>query len=223
MCKITAPFIDIHTHSEQLIPGTFRVWNYSVGQSPHLDNIICTAGIHPWHIEQNFTKQWNQFESIVKTTQVIGIGECGLDKLCSTDWDLQVDIFTQQVKLANTLNKPIIIHSVRAYQEITKHLTQQKIQTPVIFHGFNKKQELATSLLKKGYYLSLGADILHGKQDDLIAKIPITRLFLETDNQTTSIVDIFSYFCAARKISLTELKQQMVINFEQVFNYRIEE
>ncbi|WP_164110797.1 MULTISPECIES: TatD family hydrolase [Sphingobacterium] len=220
---LAPPFIDIHTHDTRSIPGILQVRNHIVGQDEMASNYLYTAGIHPWYIDQSPYLQLKQLECIAAKKEVLGIGECGLDKQCTTDWDLQIEVFRQQVELANTTNKPIIIHSVRAYQEIVQQLTLQRVQTPVIFHGFNKKNELAQELLKKGYYLSLGAEILLGRQSALITSIPLHRMFLETDNKTTNIVDIFSYFCAARKIPLAVLKQQMAENMEHVFNYRIEE
>lgn len=223
MMHITPPFIDIHTHSRLDIPDILQVRNHIIGRDQIMGDGVYTAGIHPWYIDRPLSEQWEQLEVAVIKKEVIAIGECGLDKQCKTDWDLQLEIFQRQIKLANTINKPLIIHSVRAYQEIMQQLILQESQTPVIFHGFNKKTELARQLLQKGYYLSLGTDILQGRQDALIVEIPLNKLFLETDNKTTNIVDIFSYFCAARKISLATLKQQVMENLEQVFNYRIEE
>ena len=221
---LTPPFIDIHTHNKlNTPPGILQVRNLIVGQDEITIGNLYTAGIHPWHVDQSPNIQLKHLEVIAAKKEIIGIGECGLDKLSVTDWNLQIEVFQQQIALANTINKPIIIHSVRAYHEIIQQLTLQRAQTPVIFHGFNKKKELAWELLKKGYYLSLGADILFGGQNALISTIPLNRIFLETDNKTTNIVDIFSYFCAARKIPLAALKQQMVKNLEHVFNYRIKE
>lgn len=223
MEHVAPPFIDIHTHNKLDTSSILSVQNHIVGQDEITSSNPYTAGIHPWHVDRSPDIQLKQLEIIAEKKEVIGIGECGLDKLCTTDWDLQMEVFQQQIGLANKVDKPIIIHSVRAYQEIMQQLNLQHVQTPVIFHGFNKKNELAKDLLKKGYYLSLGADILLGRQNALIATIPLNRVFLETDNKTTNIVDIFSYFCAARKIPLAVLKQQMVENLEHVFNYRIEE
>lgn len=215
-----APFIDIHSHNNQHEPHVLRVLNLIVG----IDNKaggLCTAGIHPWHIHSNTSTQWDLLVVLANHEEVIGIGECGLDKRCNTEWNLQRDTFERQIQLANTVHKPLIIHSVRAYQEIVQLLHRTPAKVPVVFHGFNKKIELASSLLGAGYYLSLGNDILSGRHDELIRTIPLDRLFLETDNKTTNIVDIFSYFCAARKISMDSLKQQQVRNLEQVFNYSI--
>lgn len=218
---MNVPFVDIHTHQEGRSPGIIRVLNRIVGLDA-INDQLCTVGIHPWHIGPDLGSQWHLLESMLSSPSVIGIGECGLDKRCATDWDLQIAVFERQIRLANDSKRPLIIHSVRAYAEIIQKLDHNRVNTPVVFHGFNKKIDLAKGLLQKGYYLSLGADILRGRQDMLIREIPLSRLFLETDNKTTNIVDIFSYFCAARKVSIVALKKQLAENLEQVFNYSIE-
>ena len=220
---MSLPFLDIHTHHTFQHPDTLRILNHIIGREVMDKENLYTAGIHPWYIAPDLNTQWQLLEATVENPQVIGIGECGLDKLCETDWNLQVEVFESQIQLAKRQDKPLLIHSVRAYQEISQLLRKHQFHLPVIFHGFNKNIKLAKQLLDAGYYLSLGADILGGRQDALIAEIPLDRVFLETDDKTTDIVAIFSYFCAARKLPLDVLKQQLTDNFEQVFNYRIEE
>ncbi|MFD2557233.1 TatD family hydrolase [Sphingobacterium tabacisoli] len=220
---MSLPFLDIHTHSTVRYPDILSVQNYIIGREAMDNESLYTAGIHPWYIDADPSLQWQLLETVVGTPQVIGIGECGLDKHCNTDWDLQLGIFERQIKLAKKAGKPLLLHSVRAYQEIAQLLRVQQFDLPVIFHGFNKNIKLAKQLLDAGYYLSLGADIFSGRQDALISEIPLDRLFLETDDKAIDIVAIFSYFCAARKLPIAVLKQQLMDNFERVFNYRIEE
>lgn len=82
-----------------------------------------------------------------------------------------------------------------------------------------KKIELAEQLLGEGYYLSLGASLLTTKKDDLITGIPLDRIFLETDDKSSKIVDIYTYFCRVQKIDLNLLKEQVYKNFVDIFNY----
>lgn len=214
------PFIDVHSHHRPVVADCLTVYNVIVGKDAW-EGQVCTAGIHPWHIAPDTTAQWKQLQELIQQETVIGIGECGLDKMCNTPWELQIGVFETQIEWANRIKKPLIIHCVRAYQEVLELLAQKKVQVPVIFHGFNKKSELAQRILKEGYYLSLGANSMYGRHDALLSSIPLDRMFLETDNNTTNIVDIFSYFCAARKMEVVDLKKQMVRNLEQVFKYSI--
>ena len=216
------PYIDIHTHQIVESENSFQLYNHIVGQDEYYDSIICSAGIHPWYItEENKELLLESLETLSTQTNVLAIGECGLDKVCNTDWNLQVLVFEQQIQLANRIAKPLIIHCVRAYQEIFDILKNQKVAVPVLFHGFNKNKILAQSILKQDYYISLGTAILNGSQDELIKEIDLNKLFLETDNKSTNIVDIYSYFCNVRNISLEKLQEQLVKNLENVFSYSI--
>ena len=215
-------YIDIHTHNPKQQSQVFKLPNVIFGK----ENILsqsCSLGIHPWYIPEHFDQAIQELSSKALQTNILAIGECGLDKLCETDWNLQIDTFRSQIALAQSMQKPLIIHCVRAYQEVMELLKNHHVTVPTIFHGFNKKYELAQSILSKGYYLSLGSSILNGSQDRLIQEADLNKIFLETDNKSTNIVDIYTYFCAARKISLEQLQDQLFQNFVNVFRYSIEE
>lgn len=213
-------YIDIHTHHIKTEENTFQLLNCIIGKE-EFPNQKCSVGIHPWYVEDNTNKQFELLQQYAANKNVWAIGECGLDKLTETDWNLQVDIFEKQTQLANALQKPLIIHCVRAYQEVFHILKEQKVTVPVLFHGFNKNAEFGHSILNQGYYVSLGSSILKGHQDNLIQEIDLDKIFFETDNKSTNVVDIYSYFCSVRKITMSDLKEQIVKNFENVFRYKI--
>lgn len=215
-------YIDIHTHNPEQQSQVFKLPNVIFGKENTLAQ-ACSLGIHPWYIPDHLDQAIHQLSSEVTQTNILAIGECGLDKICETDWSLQVDTFKSQIALAQTIQKPLIIHCVRAYQEVMELLQNHNITVPIIFHGFNKKYELAQSIISKGYYLSLGTSILNGSQDRLLQEVDLSKIFLETDNKSTNIVDIYTYFCTARKISLEQLQYQLFQNFVNVFRYSIEE
>ncbi len=215
-------YIDIHTHNPEQQPQVFKLANVILGKEITLVQ-ACSLGIHPWYIPDHLDQAIHQLSSEATQTNILAIGECGLDKICETDWNLQIDTFKSQIALAQSIQKPLIIHCVRAYQEVMELLKNQKVTVPIIFHGFNKKYELAQSIISKGYYLSLGTSILNGSQDRLLQEVDLSKIFLETDNKSTNIVDIYTYFCTARKISLEQLQDQLFQNFVNVFRYSIEE
>lgn len=213
-----APYIDLHTHKRTDSEGVFELLNIVVGRDDFVLDLPFTAGIHPWYISHSNT-QFASLYNYATHGMALAIGECGLDKICSEEWTKQERVFLMQLELANQLEKPIIVHCVRAYQEVLNLLksTNQKI----VFHGFNKHVNLAKQILEHGHYLSLGADILRGHMDEVIKSLPLDKIFLETDGKAVSIIDIYTYFCTARKISLSEFREQLSENFEQVFKYKL--
>ncbi|MCL7986881.1 TatD family hydrolase [Sphingobacterium sp. lm-10] len=213
-------FIDIHTHQDTVESGssTFHLRNVIIARDK-MNTHPCSAGIHPWYIQEDGKAQLNMLREMLGTyTNILAIGECGLDKVTATPWQTQEAIFSAQLTLAGEFNKPIIIHCVRAYQEVIRLIKHVQNTKPVIMHGFNKSVGLARQLLDQHFYLSLGDSILRGHQDQLIADIPLDRLFFETDSSTTPISEIYMYFCRVRNLRLNELQAQIWSNFEEVFN-----
>ena len=152
---------------------------------------------------------------------VLAIGECGLDKVCQTDWALQIAVFRCQIKLANELNKPLIIHCVRAFDEFLKIIDENPPAVPVIVHGFNKKGGISERLLEKGMYLSFGAAILNKESPaaGVLKLIRADKFFLETDDADIPIGDIYRATAAIREISEEAVILQVQQNFATVFKY----
>ncbi|SFS48342.1 TatD family hydrolase [Sphingobacterium wenxiniae] len=220
---MSTPYINIHTHSYQenttevfSLPNIIIAKDYLIPQP-------CSLGIHPWYIHFNYKEQEDILYTYAKRSNVWAIGECGLDKLTDSDFSLQKEIFRIQIKVANQLKKPLIIHCVRAYQECFRILQEERVQVPVIFHGFDKNIALAYQIYRQGYYISLGSALLKGQKDDLIIDFPWNKIFLETDDKSINIVDIYMYFCRVRKTELPLLKEQLYQNFIHVFNYPLKE
>ena len=181
---------------------------------------LCSLGIHPWYVDADFDNQLAKLEQYATLPNVVAIGECGLDKLTATPWHLQERTFRQQIQLANTLHKPLIIHCVRAYDEVLQILQQEQVQVPVVFHGFNKNVQIAQRILAQGYYLSFGAALLNDQSPAIMAiqVCPEDRFFLETDDADIAIGQIYEKVADIRKTDLDALILQLHKNFQAVFN-----
>lgn len=208
-------YYDIHTHHQHADDTVLALINRT-SDFAHIQ-VPCTLGVHPWYIQETL-QEWSELQSAAAAANVLAIGECGLDKMCGTDWSLQLSCFEQQIELANQLSKPLIIHCVRAYEEVL-HLLQ-KATVPVIFHGFNKSIQLAKQLWAQNYYLSLGAAMAQPQSPSsiLVQSIPLRQLFLETDQQEKySIQEIYTIASNLRGISIEELQMQIQNNFRFIF------
>ncbi len=180
---------------------------------------FCSAGLHPWHL-QNYHQDLAVLEQTATLPNVLAIGECGLDKACDTDWELQNEAFTRQIALAKDVGKPLIIHCVRAYDEVIQMLDKHNIDMPVIFHGFNKKQTIAGKLIARGYYLSFGAALLSPRSviDEVFSLVPADKFLLETDDSNVNISEIYDRAAGIRKTSIDAIILQVQQNFKKVFN-----
>ncbi|MBW7912590.1 MAG: TatD family hydrolase [Taibaiella sp.] len=212
-------YIDIHTH-KQSATG-LSVINRHEDFAQALDGVTCSLGVHPWYIQADAPDtQLANLRQYAALPNVIAIGECGLDKATDTDWQLQGRVFAAQIALANELNKPLVIHCVRAYEEVLDILHDSQVAVPVIFHGFNKNAQLAERLINAGYYLSFGAALLNegSYAAKALTHIPLERIFLETDDSAVPIEQIYETAAGWLKTGKDALILQLQNNFSRVFN-----
>ncbi len=197
-------FIDIHTHN--CTPTAHTIYN--CGASYIAERSIST-GIHPWHISDKWESEFAAITEIAKESNVAAIGECGLDTLKSpATIELQKDIFRAHIHLSEQLQKPLIIHCVKAYDTLMALHKESAPQQAWIIHGFRGKPELATQLVKADFYISLGEKF----NPDSAQAIPMERLFIESDESQRSIADIYAAVATAKNITTKQLTQQIATN-----------
>ncbi len=212
-------YIDIHTHQPRT--SGLSVMNRYEGFELAVDGITCSLGVHPWYIQADAHGiQLASLRQYAALPNVVAIGECGLDKATDTDWQLQVRVFAVQIEMANKLNKPLIVHCVRAYEEVLNMLRDNRVAVPVVFHGYNKNVQLAERLINAGYYLSFGAALLKEGSHvaSVIQSVPIDKFFLETDDTQVDIADIYNAAASLLKTEPDTLILQLQNNFHRVFN-----
>jgi TatD DNase family protein len=181
----------------------------------------CSAGLHPWFLAQetlNDACDWLREQA--QSPNTIAIGEAGLDKLTATPWALQLAAFQHCIEISETLQKPLIIHCVRAFNEIIALKKALKPQQPWIFHGFNKNCQTAELLLAEGCYLSFGKAIFQENNHAaaVLAQVPANRFFLETDDAAELDIEaVYEKAVALRRLPLQDLQQLLEARFREVF------
>ena len=209
-------FINIHAHS--------KTANSAVLLNAHenflaLDlNAFYSIGLHPWYIKVSDASQELELLKFSATKpNVLAIGECGLDRVCDTDFELQKHYFIKQIELANEVEKPLIIHCVRAFDEVLHLLKQHHVSVPVIFHGFNKNEKVASQVLDAGYLLSFGQKLMFESTAAVFKSTPLDRLFLETDDGCLAIEEVYKMAAEIKGITMEQLQKQIQKNANLVF------
>lgn len=204
--------LDIHTHHNHH-PQT-AILNCTPGQVPLTTSGYYSVGFHPWTLATHTPEDWTTFELEATHPQVLAIGEAGIDKLTTTaDVSTQTDAFIRQALLAEKLCKPLIIHCVKAHNEIMQLHRRLSPRQAWVMHGFRGKKELAGRLLSNGFYLSFGQRY----PEETLRHTPLDRMFMETDESTTPIHHL--YEAAARCLNITpeQLIAQVQQNIRLVF------
>ncbi len=208
-------YYNLHTHIPSAEAEVIEVLNVGIHDAL-LTDAYYSAGLHPWHIEEAPTDWLTQLEGRLALQQVIAIGECGLDKMIQTGISKQEEIFVAQAELAEKHNRPLIIHCVKAWQELIAIKKQLQPTTPWIIHGFRGKQTLAKQLLEQKFFLSFG---FYANTESVRAALP-DRLFIETDDRAISIKDIYRQLAGELGITESQLKEYIKHNFDAVFRYQ---
>lgn len=207
-------FFNIHTHvskhpESEILSTDVRSF------PPTNEGAFLSVGIHPWYIHEVETE--NQLQTlqrvVMEDKRITAIGESGLDKLKGPSLNIQTDIFKREITLSEKHNLPMIIHCVKAYNELIRLKRTLQPKQPWIIHGFRGKKELAMECIREGFYLSFGA--YH--QEEALKVVPLERLFIETDESDMPIGDIYRRIAQTKGIHLEELKESIKKNVERVF------
>lgn len=177
-----------------------------------------SIGLHPWFIKtSSLDADMEQLKNWSTSNSVLAIGECGLDKICTTDFSLQQIAFRTQIQWANQIQKPLIIHCVKAFDELIHVLQEENNHVPVVIHGFQKSKELALQLSNQGYYLSFGKALEQERIQTVFKHVDLTRILLETDDSTAPIEKIYEWAAKAAGIAEDSLSLQIQKNASIVF------
>lgn len=151
------------------------------------ENMYAVIGIHP-HDSKTYNEQIeNELITLSNNDKVIAIGEIGLDYHYNlSPKEDQIDAFIKQIKLANSLVLPVVIHTREAIGDTMEILNQyrQYINHGLLFHCFNASDEVLQKVIQSGYYVSFGGAITFKNANHLLECVkncPLERILLETD------------------------------------------
>lgn len=220
--------INIHTHNPEKQDNQQIIYNLIIPQTDEdlesfpnesTPNTWLSAGIHPWYINEN--NQKNQLEKLAKLAKyqdIKLIGECGLDRLKGSPLPLQEEVFIKQIRIAEEVKKPLIIHCVKCFNELISIKKIVRPKVPMILHGFNNNFHIAQAILERGFYVSLGTALLNENSNaaHLLPKIPLDKLFLETDDKETPIIEIYEKASFLLKMPIDKLIDTIFANYLEI-------
>lgn len=209
-------YYDIHTHQKPLHREDRSIINIIVGleESAISDIPAVSCGIHPWHII-DANRQLSLLRKLAFKENVVAIGEAGFDPKAKVSMKAQKELFEQHAFLAEESAKPLIIHCVKAWDDLIACRKEINPQMPWIIHGFRGKEQLAKQLMRQGFYLSFGIYFNHLA---LQAAWP-DRFFLETDDKSIDIREV--YVKAAETLVLSdEIIQSQLLKNSSLFHLK---
>jgi len=158
----------------------------SIELADGFENMYAALGIHPHNAKEADDETIAKLRNLAQNQKVIAIGETGLD--FHYNYSLpkdQKNVFAEQLKIAQELNLPVIIHSRESFDETIEILEQFGTGVEkVVFHCFSGSSEQAKIVLNHGFYISFTGVVTFKNAEPIrqAARIvPVDRLMLETD------------------------------------------
>ena len=200
--------IDTHAHIDMLedsIEDTFTLMQkYSVKKviipaveiatqnkivefASKYDNIFGMIGIFPSEAKTYSDNFETEMENIARNNnKIVAVGEIGLDYYWDKSFvELQKEVFAKQIKLANRLQLPIVVHDREAHKDCYDIIKRENKGSKVLFHCFSGSVEFMKECVKEGWYIAIGGVVTFKnavKIKDVAEQVPMEKLVLETDS-----------------------------------------
>ncbi len=161
---------------------TVETSKFSLELAHKYDNMYAAAGIHPECADENSMEQLNVIRELCCDPKVVAVGEIGLDYYYDVPKELQRRVFEAQIRLAEELSLPVVIHDREAHGDVLDYI--KKYRPKGIVHCFSGSREMAMEVVRLGMYIGMGGVITFKnarKSVEVIEAVPIESLVLETD------------------------------------------
>lgn len=215
-------YINIHAHRVADDPFEQVITNLNCkeyDERVEVPGAIYSIGFHPWEIVgSDMSACIEKIHSAAANSRIVAIGETGIDKAIGTSVEIQTELFERQVEIAVLNRLPVIIHAVKATQELLDFKKSHQPDVPMIIHGFRGNKQTAEGLIAAGYYLSVGHTVVHSaKLAEAVKAVPLERIFIETDESPVPIHKLYLYIAELMDISEQELQQHMSEKLKRLF------
>lgn len=155
----------------------------SIDFTKKYDDIYATIGYHPSECNITNISDINVLKTQLLEDKVVGVGEIGLDyHYGKDDIEKQKDLFRSQLKIAEEMNLPVVIHSRDATEDTINILKEFKVRG--IIHCFSGSVETAREYVKMGFYLGIGGVVTFKNSNlyKVVEDIGLSHILLETDS-----------------------------------------
>ena len=197
------------------------------------DMVYVTIGYHPEYADTVTESDLDYLKSLLGEKKVVGIGEIGLDYHYTKDnKDKQIWLFEEQLKIAESFDLPVVIHSRDATMDTINTLKKYKVKG--IIHCFSGSLETANIYISMGFLLGIGGVVTfkNSKLKDVVKEVPSESIVLETDspylapvpfrgkiNSSKYLEYIANFIADIKNISVDELAEITSRNASSLFDF----
>lgn len=187
---------------------------------------VRAVGIHPWFLE-GLKEGWDsRLEQLLIFDDTLAVGECGLDCYREIPLEKQIPVFKRQLELALHYNRPLAIHSVSCWSEMSSLLKDFSAPKGSLFHRFGSSLEMALYVIDRGFLVSVGYEICTRSSKRvrrLIKEMPLEKLLIESDaedssgNHKENLIATVQEIARLRSLTFNETFEQLYQNSLELF------
>ena len=193
-------------------------------------------GVHPWETREegrgNREQELGELSRRLQVDSRLGVGEIGLDRLKErTISNRMRETFESQLQLAAEFHRPVVLHGAKCWGQVVSTI-RRLFPVPCspfpipsfLFHGFSRSDGLIPDIVALNGFISVGPAVLNDhavNYRELVKKIPLDRLLLETDRtpenaaDCPSVREVAAAVATYRNMSLAELESLTDENAER--------
>lgn len=168
----------------------------AVENAAKYDWCYAVVGYHPHEARHMGETELEMIRHLAGKPKVRAIGEIGLDFHYNfSEPDIQRDCFRRQIRLANDLGLPMVIHAREADQEVLDTLKEEQAFSKarkerfgggagVLMHCYSGSREMAEQYVKLGARISVAGPVTYKNNRrtvEVVQAIPLEYLMIETD------------------------------------------
>ena len=190
-------------------------------------------GLHPYWAAEHSDDDVEQLTDWLDSNDCVAVGECGLDyRKNQADKRLQQQFFHAQLDIAHRRDKPVVIHSVRATEEVISSIKNYPGLRGMV-HSYSGSHEQAMQLIGLGFCISFGGAITYDNAKKLratAASLPLDSILLETDapdqpdkahhgqrNEPAYLVNVLECLAELRDEPIGEIAERTTANARALF------
>jgi TatD DNase family protein len=154
--------------------------------NPH---VYYALGVHPMYVDNAHPSDLSLLKKLIEaqlsSQKLVAVGEIGLDFFVTQqNRETQEYFFSEQLKIAQAFDLPVILHVRRAVDDVLKHLRKYKVRGGIA-HAFNGSAQQAETFIQLGFKLGFGGAMTYTralKIRELAKTLPLESIVLETDS-----------------------------------------
>ncbi len=207
----------------------------SIELARDFDFIYANVGLHPHEAELPVDESvFEELLALARLPKVVAIGEIGLDyHYPGYNRSAQQDAFREMLKMARSLDMPVVIHCRDAWEDMLHILSEESHSSMHgVMHCFSGDTLIAEECIRKGFKLSIPGTVTYKRSllPEVVRAVALDDLLTETDapylapvpnrgkrNEPAWVSIVTTAIAHIREISLKEAAEGIAQNSFELF------